>query len=598
MFNDGLLPSSAHIERRKHIKTENPDTWPQVFADRSRLPSLFWVYKFHRQFLDKQIGSRDGVDVIEKSEQLINKFNADCKAEHPLPDGKSYAKLAQTEDGETCVVICDPFMHRVHTMVPQSGELVLIDATSNLDRSDTKLIHVVCPSPVGSLPLADIVVTREDTNTIKFAFELLKSVLPDGAFYGRGAIMGPHCIMTDDCDAERLALAGTWPAAVLLLCVFHVLQAMWTWLWDAKHQIENHDRQTLLIMFRYVLYSETEWELSGRLEELYADVTVNKYSTFHHHLLKNTFPKMEAWSIQRRISEKLPTSSYNTNNLVESSFKYVKDIMFNRLRVFNLTEMLSLVLDRSEWYINKVIDAANDRIESWLKNSCHSKYVMKLPNIDPDSIVQLNPLAQIYLVPSETDPDKTYVADMDTRRCTCPQGRLAGPCKHKYLVAHCKKIPSFDVIPTNSSEMRQLYMYLGTGKHTPLSWFLPKQAICLENDLGGTLDYGGSAGLVAPVEHGDLEDTVQVGSVPVGNDLIDPQAVKDKLEKTLKLLSDKFMSRIDSDPAGYAKAVDTFEKTVGKLPNKSDSALQKSLCSFAKSVTQVLRLYFNIECKC
>ena len=141
-------------------------------------------------------------------------------------------------------------------------------------------------------------------------------------------------------------------------------------------------------------------------------------------------------------------------------------------------------------------------------------------------------------------------------------------------------------------------MYLGTGKHTPLSWFLPKQAICLENDLGGTLDYGGSAGLVAPVDHGDLEDTVQVGSVPVGNDLIDPQAVKDKLEKTLKLLSDKFMSRIDSDPAGYAKAVDTFEKTVGKLPNKSDSALQKSLCSFAKSVTQVLRLYFDIECKC
>ena len=319
-------------------------------------------------------------------------------------------------------------------------------------------------------------------------------------------------------------------------------------------------------------------------------MTVNKYSKFHHHLRKHTFPKIEAWIIQRRISEKLPTSSYNTNNLVESSFKYVKDIMFNRLRVFNLTEMLSLVLDRSEWYINKVIDAANDRIESWLKNSCHSKYVMKLPNIDPDSIVQLNPLAQIYLVPSETDPDKTYVADMDPRRCTCPQGRLAGPCKHKYLVAHCKNIPSFDVIPTNSSEMRQLYMYLGTGKHTPLSWFLPKQAICLENDLVGTVDYG----LVAPLDHGDLEDTVQVGSVPVGNNLIDPQAVKDKLEKTLKLLSDKFMSRIDSDPAGYAKAVDTFEKTVGKLPNKSDSALQKSLCSFAKLVTQVLRLYFDI----
>ena len=50
--------------------------------------------------------------------------------------------------------------------------------------------------------------------------------------------------------------------------------------------------------------------------------------------------------------------------------------------------MLSLVMDRSEWYINKVTDAANNRIESWLRN-CHSKYIIKSPNIDPEKIVQL-----------------------------------------------------------------------------------------------------------------------------------------------------------------------------------------------------------------
>ena len=590
MIEEGLLPRSAHIERRKSIKIDYPDTWPQIFADRSRLPSLFWVYKLHRQFLDSQIGSRDEVDVFEKSQQLIKQFDKDCQEQNPLPDGKYYAKISQTEDGETCVVICDPFMQRVHATVPQSGELVLIDATSNLDRCDSKLIHIVCPTPIGSLPLADIVVTREDTKTLKFAFELLEYVLPDQAFYGRGHSKGPQCVMTDDCDAERIALAETWPDAVLLLCVFHVLQAIWTWLWDGKHQIEHKDRQTLLIMFRYVLYAETEGELSERLEELYADETVLKYPQFYHHLLKHTFPKMQAWSVQRRISERLPTSSNNTNNLVESSFRYVKDIMFNRLRVFNLTEMLSLVLDRSEWYVNKVIDAANDRIQSWLKN-CNSRYVMKLPNIDPDTIVQMN--AHVYLVPSESDTDLSYVVDMETRRCTCFQGRLAGPCKHKYLVAHTKNVASFDVIPTNSPRMRQIYMYLGTGKHTPLSWFLDKQA-----SLFGENDGTSPADENVPVdENVPADENVQAGEDGaienrmedryLEDEMTDAQELKEKLKNTLKVLSDKLCGRIDSDLVGYAKAISTFEKTVNKLPTKSDAALQKSLCSFGKSVTQV-----------
>ena len=583
MFENGLLPSSAHIARKQAIKSEFPDTWPQIFADRSKLPSLFWVFHFHRQFLDRQIGSRDGVDVFVKCQEVIKQFETECQADHPLPDGKNYAMIVQTEDGETVVVICDPFMHRVHSMVPQAGELVLIDATSNLDRSDTKLIHVVCPSPIGSLPLADIIVTREDTNTLTFAFELMKSVLPDRAFYDRGGHRGPQCIMTDDADAERLALAEAWPGAALLLCSFHVLQACWTWLWDAKHKIEHSDRPTLLILFRHVLYAETEAELSDKLEELYADETANNYPQFFKHLQKHTFPKIKAWSVQRRISECLPTSSNNTNNYVESSFRYVKDIMFGRLRAFNLTEMLSIVLDRSEWYINKVIDAANDRIESWLKN-CHSKYVIKMPNIDPTKIVQVSPIT--YLVPSETDQNTSYMVDMETRRCTCPQGRLAGPCKHKYLVAHSKHLPTFDVIPTNSPVMRQLYMFLGTGKHTELSWFLPKQAPSVVGHNAVPIEVRDEASEHVDGFRVDAENGLEMREA-VERETIDPQDVKEKLQEALKRLSDKVMARIESDPEGYSKSIKIFEKTVDKLPNKSDSALQKSLCCFGKSVIQV-----------
>ena len=52
----------------------------------------------------------------------------------------------------------------------------------------------MCPSVVGGLPLAEILTTREDTGTILFALELLKSVLPPGAFYELVALHQQHYI--------------------------------------------------------------------------------------------------------------------------------------------------------------------------------------------------------------------------------------------------------------------------------------------------------------------------------------------------------------------------------------------------------------------
>ena len=99
-------------------------------------------------------------------------------------------------------------MHRVHNTIPQAGELVLMDSTSNLDRNDIKLFHLICPSFVGGLPLASLLTTREDKGTIMFGINLLEEVLPPGAFYGRDINVGPKLFMTDDSDALRNALSG------------------------------------------------------------------------------------------------------------------------------------------------------------------------------------------------------------------------------------------------------------------------------------------------------------------------------------------------------------------------------------------------------
>ena len=127
-------------------------------------PDYFWAFKFYRKWIQDTLGSYDGVDAYVKVVEFVKEYNEKKLQDTPI-DG-SFAKVAQTQEGETCVAICDPFMRRVHKMIPQSGELVMMDATSNVDRSDTKIFHLMCPSPAGGLPLATLVTTREDANTV------------------------------------------------------------------------------------------------------------------------------------------------------------------------------------------------------------------------------------------------------------------------------------------------------------------------------------------------------------------------------------------------------------------------------------------------
>ena len=582
MFHNGLSAGSAQEERRTQLKTAFPDTWPTVCADNSQLPNILTVYYLHRKWTDDNLGSGDGIDAFEKAKKLIDDFNSECLKDTPLSENQCFAKIAQNIKGETVVAIVDGFMRRVHEKVPQSGELCLIDATSNLDRYDSKVFHIVCPSPVGSLPLATLITTREDTETVLFALELLKSVLPSYAFYGRGTSVGPHVIMTDDCEAEKKALAAAWPSSTLLLCIFHTLQAQWQWLWDQTHGVEHKDKPVLLNLFRGVLYADTVEERAERLEEIYAHPTALKYPLYQRHLIKDTFPKMNEWSIARRVLERLPTSNNNTTNLVECSFRYTKDIQFNRLRAFNLPDLLSLVLDNSQFYSNKCLDAANNRIETWLRN-CHSKYVIKMPDIDVNNIVELG--QNCFMVPSENSPDVSYVVDMSSRTCSCPQGRLHGPCKHKLIVSHSKNIPSFDLIPTKSPQIRQIFMYIATGKMMGLNWFLPLQAISPEQDEASLLglpittspNLSSSNNGPAEVVNMDAEEGTEV----------ETEIAQTKLKNVLAKLINKIMPRIGEDPVGYNKSLDILEKTVDSLPATVDSALQKCLCTFGKTVTQV-----------
>ena len=133
--------------------------------------------------------------------------------------------------------------------------------------------------------VAQVCQFRDNDNTFCYisyilfsGFQLLKDVLGQSAFYSSGY---PKCVITDDSDAERGALAEVWPQSKLLLCIFHVLQAAWRWLWNSKNAIAKSDRKSLISVLKSLVYAgcedtfNTSWNASkgSQLSQKYENCT-------------------------------------------------------------------------------------------------------------------------------------------------------------------------------------------------------------------------------------------------------------------------------------------------------------------------------------
>ena len=143
------------------------------------------------------------------------------------------------------VAFCTPLMKRVHQHRRYSSEMAFIDSSGGMDRSNYLVFLLLTHSPVGGLPLGLFVTTSVSEAAVKCGLNLLKDVLHEGALFGHGE-EGPKVVMTDDCTAERSAIHEVWPLCTLLLCIFHVLQAAWRWLWENRHSIPKNHRPHLL----------------------------------------------------------------------------------------------------------------------------------------------------------------------------------------------------------------------------------------------------------------------------------------------------------------------------------------------------------------
>lgn len=125
---------------------------------------------------------------------------------------------------------------------------------------------------------------------------MVRGALGPTAFNGRGE---PLAFITDNSDAERKALAVTWPTSQRFLCIFHVLQQVWRWLLSSKNAIQKDHRQVLMSDTKALMYADS------------TDYFHDKWESFKNSSLAMTYPNFFRYSIV-----------FSMNYLKEIQFQY------------------------------------------------------------------------------------------------------------------------------------------------------------------------------------------------------------------------------------------------------------------------------------
>ena len=215
---------------------------------------MLWLcicYSVYYKIFQKSYGAPTGEQMILDLKRHITEYNTSI--------GQTCAAMT-TSNNDLVVAVCTPLMKRVHATIRQSSELVFVDSSGGVDRFNCRVFLFMTHSCAGGLPLGCIITTSDSREIISCGIELWKTILPDNCFYGRGT-QGPYVFLTDDCCPLRQAIHSSFPESVLLLCIFHILQAIpygknlygHIYVWHTcQHVCEKY--RHMYVMLRHFIY--------------------------------------------------------------------------------------------------------------------------------------------------------------------------------------------------------------------------------------------------------------------------------------------------------------------------------------------------------
>ncbi|CAB5362409.1 unnamed protein product [Rhizophagus irregularis] len=408
LFKDGYSPASAMYvhEDELYLSSTDEQDLLVLLADRANNPDYDYIAKLFQKYRETSLGDRNGSLMFRRLVDVVNEHNSSGR-------GKAILQEYDSRTGKALILcVVTGLMSRVHEKIPQSGEICYVDALASFEPLNTSITLLCTSCAVGALPLGLFITSDELEIMLEKALNLLKSILPQHAFFGRGLLLGPKVILTDNSSAERNALELCWPEGIRLLCSFHVLQAFWRWLHNSKHHINKEDRVTIMAKMKEILYAQTGSDMYTHYDEF-------KQQFYHHYpQLRKHFELLWErrcfWALSFR--SELHMRGNNTNNYIERSFGILKDIVFARTQAYNCVQTHGTFANSKTFFM------------SWLG---HREY--------------------------------GYYSKDEIGTCTCPIGASGAPCKHQGAVSVKFHISTFNFLPSLTSSDRMLYAYIALG---------------------------------------------------------------------------------------------------------------------------------------
>ena len=457
-FKQGMSASeSFHYHETLFMK--DPVT-VLLLADRKYCPSLRDVNNLYEKWRKTEKGPCNGSEMFDYLEDYTTKYNK----ENQHNGGNIFLqRYSDSEEEKPLIIaICTPMMSRVHKL-QQAGEMAFMDSSGSLDRHNNPVYFMCTHHPSGALPLAVWVTSSQSEPTLKNCLNKVKAVLPKHAFGGNGPEVGPSIFLTDDDSAQRNALRAYWRSSVLLLCIFHFLQAVWRWLLDGANLINKNDRQHLMSLFQELVFADTADKFDTKENEAVSDQTVLRYPNFKDYL-EHALERKEQWALCFRKG--LKTRGNNTDNFTESMIFVFKCVILKRIRAYNLLELLKFITEDLEMYFQrKLLALAFGKPQNLhVTSRCFGRDASTVP-IDNIKRDETKPFA--FSVRSR-NKNITYEVDTSLGKCTCPRGENGNACAHQAAVALQYGGRNLNFIPQSPRERYKLAV-LAIGENPQLN---------------------------------------------------------------------------------------------------------------------------------
>ncbi|GFR30465.1 SWIM-type domain-containing protein [Trichonephila clavata] len=263
LYQIGHSPASALEMLKIDLQIEHGSSYSKILSDRYHCPDKSFCYRLYYKHFGKDYAASSKKDVINLLNTKILDYNSDM-GELCVCIGLSGTDYA--------IAVCTPLMKRAHSLV-ESGSVVYIEASEspgNKERAEHYVLLMVAHTAAGGVPLGAVLCTSNSAAVLTLGFQLLKQLLPEHAFYCRSE-SGPYACMIEDSESQLAALRSVWPESDIIICIFRVLQHMWRWLWDEKHNILKDHRLYLLYLTKTLLFASNETEIDEKYQALCGD---------------------------------------------------------------------------------------------------------------------------------------------------------------------------------------------------------------------------------------------------------------------------------------------------------------------------------------